>query len=293
MKLAAIFTTYRPDVDFRKRIDNVFQQCVVTIVVDNTPGGHTFSDCSDLIIIQDGINKGLGAAINIGIRKAGELGADSVILFDQDSSPEPSFITRMVSGLRQLQSEYGLRVCAGPLHLDDETGKAKGFRRAESQGSYVELSCLPTSGMMFSLRALPSNWMFSEDLFLDLVDFDWCWRMRTAGWRVFRCLEVKMLHRLGLGERKFLGITYHVPAPYRHYFQFRDTLRLAFKRQTPLYSKLRLLSILPAKLLVYPFLLDAGRERFFWMVRGIIDALRNINGIGAAADRLQRRRPSQ
>jgi hypothetical protein len=56
-----------------------------------------------------------------------------------------------------------------------------------------------------------------------------------------------MFHRLGEAERRFMGLTFHVPAPYRHYFQVRDTLRLAFRPYVPRYAKLRLIGILPLK----------------------------------------------
>ena len=95
-----------------------------------------------------------------------------------------------------------------------------------------------------------------------------------------------MPHRLGLAQRRFLGLTYHVPAPYRHYFQFRDTLRLTVRPHVPLYSKIRLAGVLPFKALAYPFLLDRGGERARWMARGVADAFRRVGGIGAARETL-------
>jgi rhamnosyltransferase len=84
-----------------------------------------------------------------------------------------------------------------------------------------------------------------------------------------------------------LGMHYHVPAPYRHYFQFRDTLRLLTFRHVPLYSKVRLGALLPPKFLVYPFILDRGVERVGWMLKGIRDFLLRRWSAGAASARLQ------
>ncbi|MFN9708086.1 MAG: hypothetical protein ACK53K_08055 [Burkholderiales bacterium] len=41
-RIAAIYTTYYPDDGFRQRIQHVVERCALTVVVDNTPGGHIF-----------------------------------------------------------------------------------------------------------------------------------------------------------------------------------------------------------------------------------------------------------
>lgn len=288
--LAAIVTTFKPDSRFFQRFEPALALCASVIVVDNTPGRHDFGERprgAAVQIFQDGQNKGLGPALNIGIAAAKRAGADSVILFDQDSTPSADFLRRMAS---LLDSAAG-NVCFGPRHLDDAlvTAQERDVNAAPSFEPLLDaVSCLPTSGMIFRIGGLEPDQLFSEELFLDFVDFDWCWRLRERGWQFYRASNVVMPHRLGLGQRRFLHLTYHVPAPYRHYFQFRDTLRLTLRPHVPLYSKLRLAGILPLKVLAYPFLMDRGWERLRWMARGTIDALRSVGGIGAARETLSR-----
>jgi len=143
------------------------------------------------------------------------------------------------------------------------------------------------SGMCFDITELNENQQFSEEFFLDLVDFDWCWRMRWEGWRVFRLTDLIMPNRLGLEQRRFIGVTYHVPAPYRHYFQFRDTLKLIGGHYVPAYSRFLLAGILVPKILACPFILDYGWDRFKWMIKGILDCVYGVRGVGAA-DRILR-----
>jgi rhamnosyltransferase len=284
-RIAAIYTTYHPDGAFRQRIRHVVAHCALTIVVDNTPGGHVFAagQTDGVTLLQDGRNKGLGAALNAGLAEALRQRCDAVVLFDQDSSPQPDFIETLFQGL----AAAGPSTIVGPLLVDD-TEVQTGTTGSAPQGAVLEaVTCVPTSGMCFRLDGITPGDRFSEDLFLDFVDFDWCWRLRGEGWRVYRLRSLPMPHRLGLAQRSFLGLTYHVPAPFRHYFQFRDTLRLATRRYVPLYSRFRLSAILLPKLIVYPFLLDRGLERLRWMLRGIRDAIRSVPGIGAAAAKLQ------
>jgi len=288
-RIAAIYTTFRPDPAFRERVMPLAAGCHAVIVVDNTPGGHNFGDCPDFVIIQDGWNKGLGPALNLGIEKARELGCDAVVLFDQDSTPSTDFLQALIAGLQQV----GTKRCAvGPLMVDDSVLHHDGLPPIGATPAPREVTCLATSGMLFPIRDLTADDRFSEELFLDFVDFDWCWRMGHRGWRIFKLDNLPMAHRLGLGQRYFLGRPYHVPAPYRHYFQFRDTLRLLTFGHVPLYSKLRLGSLLPPKLLVYPFLLDHGRERLGWMLRGVRDFFLRRHGVGAAASKLQAEQPT-
>lgn len=286
-RIAAIYTTYHPDDGFRHRIRHVVESCELTVVVDNTPGGHAFApgQTDGLIVLQDGRNKGLGAALNAGLAEARRQGCNAVVLFDQDSSPQADFISVLFEGL----AAAGPRTILGPLLIDDaETPAAAGpppVTTATPQ--FDEVTCIATSGMCFRLDELTSSDRFTEDFFLDFVDFDWCWRLRGRGWQIFRLLSLPMPHRLGLAQRRFVGLSYNVPAPFRHYFQFRDTIKLATRSYVPTYSRMRLSLVLLPKLIFYPVLLDRGLERLHWMLLGIRDAGRTVTGIGAAATTLQ------
>lgn len=292
--IAAIITAYRPDTGFASRFAPLLSICGSIIVSDNTPQGHhSFNLPTGFTIIHNFQNVGLAPALNVGITEAVRQGARVVILFDQDSTPSAAFVSRMVAELAEATETRGKRCCVGPTHVDDGMMAAAESTALESghvcSGSaWQDVTCLPTSGMIFSLDELTSDDFFSDEFFLDLVDFEWCWRLRRRGWYFLRTVDVKMFHRLGMEERRFLGFTFHVPAPYRHYFQVRDSLRLAFKAYVPLYSKLRLIGILPLKALVYPFILDRGLERLTWMAKGVLDYLSNVRGVGAAASRLSR-----
>jgi rhamnosyltransferase len=281
--IAAVITTFRPDTEFLLRLSPISDYCDYVIIIDNTPGGHAFLGIPEnVILIQDGYNSGLGNALNRGLKKVRELGAEVVFLFDQDSTPTEAIL----AGLRQGLDQYGNdKVIVGPTHQDDQIQdrEENAKRIAWKQGN---ITCLPTSGIALNPLKLEEEDVFSESLFLDFVDFEWCWRLRIKGWAIRKLSEVVMLHRLGLAERYFMGLKFHVPAPYRHYFQFRDTLRLLTLGYVPMRSKIRLLILLPIKLVIYPLILDRGGQRFKWMVIGIIDALRSVTGIGAAAKKL-------
>lgn len=287
--IAALVTAYKPDAAFASRFQPLLSVCSFVVVVDNTPGGHRFDLPLGFVLLQDGENAGLAKALNAGLERSRQLGASEVVLFDQDSTPTPKLVEQLISALKQGTARHGTKCCVAPTHLDDgappgNTSHLSGL--ADLGHIFSPVTCLPTSGMTFALRALDADDIFSPVLFLDLVDFEWCWRLGSKGWTFLRAGDITMRHRLGIEQRKFLGFTHYVPAPYRHYFQVRDTLRLAFKGYVPIYSKVRLIGVLPLKALVYPFILNSGLERLTWMARGAWDCLRGVGGIGAAASRL-------
>lgn len=286
---AAIYTSYMPDVFFSTRISEVLNECDHVFIVDNTPGGHKFDEkefCG-VTVIQDGINKGLGQALNLGVNAARAVGCKFVVLFDQDSTPSAGLISR----LRDALTSVGPRTIIAPKLIDDEADVCiEAVHDTMSyEGQFNEVSRLATSGMFFELNNFGEMSEFSSDLFLDFVDFDWCWRMRSNGYRIYQIENIIMKHRLGFRQRRIGRFIYHIPAPFRHYFQFRDGLKLLFRRSVPPSARLRYSFIIFPKLLLYPFLLDDGGRRFYWMILGLRDAVLNVKGIGAARSILTKR----
>jgi rhamnosyltransferase len=285
---AAVLTAYSPDPSLAARFGPLLAICGWIIVVDNTPGGHAFGHLPDgFVLLQDGVNKGLGPALNIGVLEARHRGAEQVFLFDQDSTPSLELLRGLLEARTAVLRAGAELVCVGPRFVDDSlVGELP--TQPVNGVTMQPMTCLPTSGMLLPVVPFCESGGFADDLFLDFVDFEWCWRVRSRGWQFYRAEQVPMFHRLGLAQMRLFGLRFHVPAPYRHYFQFRDTIRVTRRSYVPMYSRIRLLGVLPLKLVVYPFILDRGRERLVWMVRGIRDALRGVCGIGAAASRLGR-----
>jgi rhamnosyltransferase len=281
IKLCAVLTAYKPDSNIFDRFRPILGCCDQIFIVDNTPGGCGLDAPDGFVVLSDGVNKGLGSALNQGISAAAQIGSDLVILFDQDSHPDGN----LVNSLLELYIKFGKsgerNICIGPTHVDDSQMIHESVVVRNHYSSVKEVSCLPTSGMLLSVKTIPKSVRFSTNLFLDLVDFDFCWNLSTHNWHMYRADHINMFHRLGISERKFLFMKYHVPSPYRHYYQFRDSLSVFFNSNAPIYSRWRLVALLPIKFFVYPFILDRGLERIQWMLLGIFDYVRGIKGVGA------------
>ena len=120
------------------------------------------------------------------------------------------------------------------------------------------------------LRALHKH----ASLFIDAVDFEYCWRLKTKGFLTVRDNDILLGHRVGDGKKQIVGkIDARVPSPIRHYYHIRNLFLLIPRGYVPLYWKLSNLGKLAIKLVIYPFIFDDGKVRFSYMVRGIKDGL--------------------
>ena len=120
---------------------------------------------------------------------------------------------------------------------------------------------------------------FEEDLFIDNVDFEWCWRAKTYGYPTYLADEISMGHRVGEGDINFIKIIkLQVPAPNRHYYRFRNTILLMKRSYTPLYFKIRSLILMSIELVVFTLLVKPKKRRFKMICRGIIDGVLGRKG---------------
>ncbi len=270
-----VVTTYRPDNTFIKRFSKLVNECNQIVVCDNTPGGFDFGELPDVFhVLASGKNIGLGSALNNGLTYAKDNGATHVVLFDQDSTPLAGLLSNLIESLFLLAPDSQHNTCIGPTMIDDESTLSVSTKNNLNGGcsklKYTD--ALPTSGMSFSLKNFTETDHFTTDLFLDWVDHEWCYRLGEREWKFAKAQNITMFHRLGEREEHFMGKRFFVPTPFRHYFQVRDGIYLAFKKYVPLKAKLRIVTTLPGRMVLYPFILEKGSERLKWMFRGLLSA---------------------
>lgn len=61
---------------------------------------------------------------------------------------------------------------------------------------------LISSGSLIPVDALVEVGMNNSSLFIDLVDFEWCYRAKYAGYHVLMTSNVTMKHNVGLTDKK-------------------------------------------------------------------------------------------
>jgi len=296
--VCAVIVTYHPQVpDVAACVARLRAGGTGVVVVDNGSGPSTVAALQDMAgsldacVLALGVNAGIGAAQNVGIREAVARGGAFVLLLDQDSLPADDMVERLLMA-RQRLATTGIRVAAvGPVTVDSRTGASGTFvcfdgirigRRACLPGlSAVEADFLIASGMLIATDVFDDVGGMSEDLFIDHVDTEWCLRARSKGYTMFGVCDARLQHTLGdRVVRVWLGrwrdVSVHSPA--RHYYVFRNTVLML--RRTPMPFAWKVAQVLRlAQFFVFFGVVGASRvERLRYMVRGIADGLRNRGG---------------
>lgn len=293
--ICAIIVTHNPDINTLKRsIDVTIDQVDHLIIVDNGSADPfvdaicTYKSISTVLLKG---NKGIAAALNIGIRKAISEGYQYVLLLDHDSIPSSGMVSRL-SEVFDMLACSGIRVSAiGPRHRDMRTSHTSRFISFDwfhfnhicaSEGeSIVPADFLISSGSFYDLSVFNHVGFFNEAFFIDHVDTEWFHRARNLGYHAFGVWDVVMEH--SLGERALLirlnrKRLQPIHKPFRLYYITRNSILMYRMPHAPLKWKtgdaMRLLRLIT----VYLSIIPNRKSSFLFIARGIADGIRGISG---------------
>lgn len=169
-------------------------------------------------------NTGIASALNIGCQSAIEDGFEWVMTMDQDSTFPDQEITKFIN-------EFEAKV------KSDETIAIVAPRSSELQPrGFVEK--VITSGNIVNLQAYKKVGGFDNELFIDEVDHDFCFKLMQANYKIFLISNVNMAHSLGNSKiHNLFNYKFHVMhhSPVRKYYIIRN--RLVVRKRYPQYTR--------------------------------------------------------
>lgn len=253
-KLGSITVTYHPVPEIvARQLASLPANCL-KLLVDN---GSTSSEKGELLHAIRGLEKvhmleldanlGIAAALNRGIDYLASLGgADWVLLLDQDSEPEEGSVGRLLEAAIERLDGGRVPGAVGPALRDPITGKLHGFhlldgwhyRRiaAEYDHSHVECVGINGSGTLAQLETFRGVGALREDLFIDHVDTEWCFRLRAQGGRFYGIPNAVFRHRMGESSRRLWLLGWRVwpeRSPLRLRYLGRNTVSLIGMHHVP------------------------------------------------------------
>lgn len=280
----AILVAYNPNLSELTVNINLLKKQVDKVVLCNNSSFELNLEDESIVEFNFEKNMGIAKAQSVGMKWAFENGADFILQMDQDSRVCPGMVRNLLSvynGLKCQDMKVGL---VGPMDYDRDTGRVDRARinrgvLSTTDGVLLVNETL-SSGSLISKEAYKAVGGMNDELFIDAVDFEYCWRLRAAGFLVARCLGAKLAHRLGEGNKRLFGvISVGVPAPIRHYYGFRNTIYLIRAKQAPIYWKISSVIKLILKFSFYRFLFSDGEKRFRYMKLGIVDGFKGKLGM--------------
>ncbi|MEZ0171837.1 glycosyltransferase family 2 protein [Microvirga sp. TS319] len=287
MRILAVAVTYNPDTGLLARVlDSIASQIDGIAVVDN--GSVNMAEIGQIAqgvgaqVLSNSQNLGIAAAQNQGIALARKDGFTHVLLLDQDTILAPGVVADLAHQLSLLERDHGKVSAIGPAYFERHSKqqtrayRANGLRllriSLENQARPIASDSIIASGSLIPLAVLEQVGEFKEDLFIDLVDVEWCFRARAAGFAAFIAPSAVVDHHLGSGTVKIGRRQIAVHTPVRNYYWVRNALWLARQPYTPLAWRLYFISRSLAFLGAYTTLVDKKRLRLQLMGRGIRDS---------------------
>ena len=196
------------------------------ILVDNASANKAevkalWGNHKDFVWIENTENMGIATALNQIMRQVELMGGGWCLTMDQDSVVGEGLVEEY---RKFMVDRIGILTCRVK---DRNFGWMYSSRCKEAE----EIEFCITSGSFLSVEAWKSAGGFNEDLFIDGVDYDFCFRMRAAGYSVVRVHGAFLLHEVGYAKKvcllgpEDLVLTH---SPLRLYYIARNYLYIGF-----------------------------------------------------------------
>jgi len=278
-----VVTTYNPDVELLKRNFTSYAfQVGLVLVCDNSDIFNIQQAIKNFIVeftnvtlISMGGNEGIAVAQNRGINYAIDEGFEYFIEVDQDSNFPDDYVAKISNSYFNLLTNGESVAGLGPLAV-----RADGFiyDGHKDLAHIVHVDKTLSSGFFFPRSSFEIVGPKDESLFIDYVDWEWCWRSKSYGLNVFVDTSLRIEHMLGSGHRKILNFDVGLPAPIRNYYQFRNSFYLIFRSYIPIKWRIKRVFINLLKLPVYSFLVGDGKLRRRYIFMSFKDVLAKKTG---------------
>lgn len=235
MDISAGIVLFNPDIKrLKENIDAVIVQCVHVYLVDN--GSGNIDEVLELLkeykkskisVICNAKNHGIAKALNQLASAAQKDGYEWLLTLDQDSVSPCNIIEEFEKYITY--QDIGI-LC--PVIYD----RNKGEEIKAKEGS-IEIDECITSGSLLNIKAWNKIGGFDENLFIDGVDFDICYRLKKNGYKILCIQSVVLLHELGHIEyHRFLfwRVLVKNHSAFRKYYIARNIIYIAKKRKSVL-----------------------------------------------------------
>lgn len=233
--------------------------------IDEIEGNVNFKD---ILIIKNSKNQGIAYALNQIMTYAKENQYEWVLTLDQDSVVAENLI-----------SEYSKYTNDKQIGIINPKIIDRNFTKSESDIDQNKISyptLVITSGCLTRRSAWEIVGGFDEWLFIDSVDFDFCYRLTKYNYKILSTPFTNILHEVGHSRLvKFLGkeeMVYNHSA-FRYYYIFRNKIVIGYR-----YNRLKRNILWLIKKLLLIIIYENNRySKIKAIINGTLDGFKRIN----------------
>lgn len=293
-EVCAVFVCFYPEFElFRSAVEAMSSQAGMIVVVNNGASAEVgqWLNNHDFAILNYQENVGVAAAHNRGIEWAASHGFSYVILMDQDSVASENMVATLVASAKQLKFDGVKYAAIGPRIVSMKTGDSHPMIRLglvsntrqydATMTKAIDVDILISSGTMIPLEVTDVIGCMNEDLFIDNVDIEWCFRAKYKGYTLYIEPNAVLRHNLGDSTKKIwllgnLPMVLHKPI--RLYYMMRNRILLYSLVYTPTIWIVHDIFRVIAKFLIFSLLISPRKNNSMMMLKGIIDGIRGVKG---------------
>lgn len=270
MKISAVVVLYNPDLSVVENIQSYACYVDRIFAVDNSDSQsnsviNIIKSIPNLSFISLHGNYGIAKALNVGVANSLQQNYEWILTMDQDSCFSGNPIDeykKYIQNNRISHRKIGL-LC--PQYMHDRN-------RSRQHEQYKQRSIVMQSANLVSADAFREIGLYNEDLFIDGVDYEYCFRLRKAGYDIIQCRDAQLQHApaetrlLKIGS--FVLLRYGIASPLRYYYQARNLLYIAKE-----FKSFRIILICICKLFKILLLFNDKANYLKMYFRGISDCL--------------------
>ena len=230
MPFVAGIVLFNPDNErIHRSIDAISTQVDLLILVDNGSDNSEFvrglAKNGKIVLIENDKNYGIAKALNQMCARALYLGYSWILTLDQDSVCPPNLLNEFSKYIENQQ----LGIICPRFEID--VASIKVINKADTPNKFVDF-CI-TSASLTNLFVWQKVGGFNEWLFIDCVDYDYCMKVRIAGYKIFmvnnliinHCVGTPTIHKLPFGRK----IVLYNHSNFRNYYIVRNNIYFARK----------------------------------------------------------------
>lgn len=236
-KICVVVVTYFPEQDFLKKYSSLIREAGSMIFVDNHSDSKTLLEIQNFVslnkqacLILNENNNGIAAALNQGILRAREQGFEWVLTLDQDTEFEDTILDSLIGIYHHYEERQKIALIGS--NFMNKNSNILWCPSLPRNPEWIEKEFVITSGSLHCLKAVEQIGLYQEELFIDEVDIEYCFRARHKGYKVLMSIQPLIRQSVGKAEPcKLFGRTVWTNncSPLRWYYKIRNHI-LVFRK---------------------------------------------------------------
>lgn len=183
----ALIISYNPNISrLESNAVRLKEQGFKIMVVDNGSINPPISVLKPEEIILLGENTGIAKALNIGMEKALQRGAEWILSLDQDTEVAANLLSEYLKYINL--PEIGA-LCPRIIRKNEK-------EISHTEGYEIIDRC-PTAGFFVKAKVWQLTKKYDEWMFIDYVDYDICMKINIMGYKIYRIYSTYIIQELG------------------------------------------------------------------------------------------------